>query len=107
MDAEVRRGCGMMKRNIGKHTRSAEAKLRILRHIAHHGPITFKSAMGYVAYPDYSFKTPQGAAFAVSRIAREMFDDGLITEWLCRAPYGIQITQVGRFVLAKANGGKA
>ena len=97
----------MLKRNIDKHTRSAEAKLRILRHIAQHGSITLKSAMGYVAFPDYSFKTPQGAAFAVARIAREMFEDGLITDWLCHGPHGIQITQVGRFVLSKATAEKA
>ena len=58
----------MSKRNIDKHTRSSEAKLRILRHIAQHGPITLKSAMGYAAFPNYSFKTPQGAAFSVSGI---------------------------------------
>lgn len=94
----------MSKRNIDKHTRNSEAKLRILRHIAQHGPITLKSSMGYAAFPDYSFKTPQGAAFSVSRIAREMCKDGLITNWMCHRDHGIQITQVGRFVLANAQG---
>jgi len=49
-----------MKHNFEKHTHIIETKLRILRHIKKNGPITFKSQMGYAAFPDYNFKTPQG-----------------------------------------------
>jgi hypothetical protein len=83
-----------MKRNFDKHTHIGDAKLRILRHIKQHGPITFKSQMGYVAFPDYNFKTPQGAAFSVSKIANEMFKEGLISDWLCHGS-GIKITAAG------------
>lgn len=36
------------------------------------------SALGFVAYPGYSFKAPQGAALAVAKLARSMQDRGLI-----------------------------
>lgn len=83
-----------MKRNIEKHTNIIEAKLRILREIKQNGPIAFKSHMGYAAFPDYNFKTPQGAAFSVSKIANEMKKEKLISDWLCQGA-GINITEAG------------
>jgi hypothetical protein len=37
------------------------------------------SQLGYAAYPDYDM-TPQGAAFSVQRLLKEMVSDGVI-EW--------------------------
>ncbi|WP_454727902.1 MULTISPECIES: hypothetical protein [Cupriavidus] len=65
------------------HTPAAEAKANILRHL--HGLGVFdwrqglrKAALGFAAYPDYDFGRPQGAAFAVAKLVREMEDDGLL-----------------------------
>lgn len=91
----------MKRRNLDKHTTNAVAKMRILRHIVLHGPITLKSQMGYVAYPDYSFKSPQAAAFAVARLAAEMHRDKLINQRFCIGD-GVQITQIGRAAIAAA-----
>lgn len=37
------------------------------------------SAMGYAAFPAARFKSPQGAALAVSRLAKQLIDEGVIT----------------------------
>lgn len=71
-----------MKRNVGKHTDQATAELRILRVLRTYG--TFiranKSQLGRVAFPDYSFKSPQGAAFSVAKIVRSLCDRKLVGE---------------------------
>lgn len=71
-----------MKRNIGMHTTAADAKKNILAYLAQQGTdgttLTAKSTLGYAAYPGYNFKAPQGAAFAVAKIVREMEADGLV-----------------------------
>ena len=42
------------------------------------GKTTTKSAIGYAAYPDYSFRWPQGAAFSVAKIVRKLEKAGVI-----------------------------
>ena len=59
----------MMKRNIGKSISAGAAKENILRLLSSGGDLnqpTRKSAIGYAAFPEYNFKTPQGAAFSVA-----------------------------------------
>lgn len=56
------------KRNLGKHTDESVIVYRILNEMSQHGSM-LKSAMGRVAYPDYNFKAPQGAAFAIAKVA--------------------------------------
>lgn len=72
----------MMKRNIGMHTSADDAKKNILAYLAQHcadaSSLASKSTLGYVAYPGYSFKSPQGAAFAVAKIVSELEGDGLV-----------------------------
>lgn len=74
-----------MKRNYDKHTDAATAKANVLKvlkscHDATQGRGSVsKAGMGYAAYPDYDFARPQGAAFSVAKIARELQKDGLIT----------------------------
>lgn len=36
------------------------------------------SGVAYFAYPGYVFRSPQGAALAVSKLIRKMYDEGLI-----------------------------
>ena len=67
----------MMKRNIRMSTSANTAKENILRLLASGGDLnqpTRKSAIGYAAFPDYNFQAPQGAAFSVAAIVREMED---------------------------------
>jgi hypothetical protein len=66
------------KRNIGMHTSADDAKRNILLGLLKSKYGTNKSGLGYLAYPDYSFKAPQGAAFAVAKIARQLEDGKLI-----------------------------
>lgn len=81
-----------MKRNIGKHTDESVIIHRILTAMQHGGMM--KSSMGRVAYPDYNFKAPQGAAFSVAKIASKMYKDGLISpEGSGR--HGYEITRAG------------
>lgn len=69
----------MMKRNVGMHTDADKAKVNILRHLATYPSTGFlKSNLGRVAFPDYDFKRPQGAAFAVAKIVRELDDKGFV-----------------------------
>lgn len=71
-----------MRRNIEMHTGASEAKRNVLAFLAANctspASLARKSTLGYVAFPGYDFKKPQGAAFAVSKIVRQMEDDGLI-----------------------------
>lgn len=72
----------MMKRNIGMHTSAGDAKKNILAFLAQHctnaSSLAAKSTIGYAAYPGYSFKSPQGAAFAVAKLVRALADEGLV-----------------------------
>ena len=66
------------------------------------------SSMAYSAFPDFRFRTPQGAALCISRTVRGMHDERLIR----MADYGYSITEKGREYLAgelnviHAEGGK-
>lgn len=66
------------KRNTDMHTSVEDAKRNILRGLLDSKHGTNKSGLGYLAYPDYNFKAPQGAAFAVAKIARQLEEDKLI-----------------------------
>jgi len=73
----------LYKRNEGKHTSAAEAKRNILLHLHRNGVTDSlagisKSALGFAAFPDYDFARPQGAAFAVAKVVRELEEDGLV-----------------------------
>lgn len=71
-----------MKRNIGLHTSAEEAKQNILAYLSQHclddRNAASKASMGRVAYPGYDFRSPQGAAFSVAKIVRELANDGLV-----------------------------
>ena len=89
----------MMKRNIGMSTSASTAKENILRLLASGDDLnqpTRKSAIGYAAFPDYNFKTPQGAAFSVAAIVREMEDDGLVRYSSTSYSTGYVLTSEGR-----------
>ncbi|WP_162893409.1 hypothetical protein [Pseudomonas savastanoi] len=75
----------------------AEQRLRILTALtrAARGSLPM-SALAYAAFPNYEFRTPQGAALAVSRTVRGLEDEKL----LIVATYGFQITTAGRAVIA-------
>lgn len=79
-----------MKRNIGMHTSADDAKRNILAFLSEHcrdaSRLGQKSTIGYAAYPGYTFKSPQGAAFAVARIVRELADEGLVQYHIRRHP---------------------
>ena len=88
-----------MKRNIGKSTSAGAAKENILRLLSSGGDLnqpTRKSAIGYAAFPDYKFKAPQGAAFSVAAIVREMEDDGLVRYASTSYSTGYVLTSKGR-----------
>lgn len=72
----------MMKRNIGMHTSTEDAKKNILAYLAKHctdaSSLATKSTIRYAAYPGYNFKSPQGAAFAVAKLVRSLEDDGFV-----------------------------
>lgn len=89
------------KRNIELHTSADDAKRNILLGLLESNHGTNKSGLGYLAYPDYSFKAPQGAAFAVAKIARQLEDSKLIrTHHLYHGSdycgYRIRLTMAGR-----------
>ena len=100
-----------MKRNIDMHTGFDAAKENILRGLAGGGG-TNKSGLGRMAFPGYDFRRPQGAAFAVAKIARRMESDGLI-QWDNRSfrgeylGYSIVLTKKGEAEAAKLKGGAA
>ena len=39
---------------------------------------TLTSGVAYFAFPGYVFRSPQGAALAVGKLVRKMYDDGLL-----------------------------
>lgn len=90
------------KRNIDKHTDAATAKANVLRFLADQplGALMGKASLGFAAFPDYNFQRPQGAAFAVAKIVRELDDAGLVRynrrEVLDSVWWGWVITEKGR-----------
>lgn len=89
----------MMKRNIGMTTNADHAKENILRFLASGADMnqpTRKSAIGYAAFPGYSFNAPQGAAFSVAALVREMEDDGLVRYASTSYSTGYVLTSKGR-----------
>ena len=86
----------MNKRNIGKRISTEQAKSNIVKAMGKTGLEWSKSRLGYVAFPDYSFKWPQGAAFAVAKIVKELEQDGIICFWSC------SLSGRRGYVLAKA-----
>ncbi len=90
-----------MKRNIDKHTDKGKAILNILLAMQDRGYDGFnskdkmrKAEMGYAAFPEYQFRWPQGAAFAVAKICREMIEAKLIHDY-----YGYYLGAEGKRVL--------
>ncbi len=70
-------------RNASLHTAQADSELLVLQALAAtqvDGRQTALplSALGYAAYPGYSFKAPQGAALAAAKLVRSMQDRGLV-----------------------------
>ena len=94
------------RRNIGMHTAQAEAELNILRALPiYRGRASEgmnKSSIGYAAFPTYRFKAPQGAAFAVAKIVRDLEQRGLVRWCSERTWSGHFITPEGQQHL-KAN----
>ena len=91
-----------MKRNIGINTSADRAKENILRFLASAdmNQPTRKSAIGYAAFPGYSFNAPQGAAFSVAALVREMEDDGLVRHVQTVHSTGYMLTTAGRIAAA-------
>lgn len=95
-------------RNIDKYTTAQEAKSNSLRSLAalRADTLANKSSLGYAAFPGYSFKAPQGAAFAAARLVRELKDEKLV-RWISTSEpysrYGYMITPKGREWLSKEN----
>lgn len=50
---------------------------QVLRRLPEHDEFP-ASAVGYLAYPDNEFRTPQGAALAAGRLIHRMRERGLI-----------------------------
>lgn len=74
---------GKHKRNLDRHTSAEQAENNILTALSKWGATSGEhcrslSAIGYVAFPGYDFRMPQGAAFAVARIVRSMEKRGLV-----------------------------
>ena len=93
----------MMNRNIGMSTSAGAAKENILRLLSSgdlNQPVR-KSAIGYAAFPECNFKTPQGAAFSVAALVREMEDDGLVRYASTSYSTGYVITSKGRVAAAE------
>ncbi len=88
------------RRNIGMRTSQAEADLNILRNLPiYRGRASEglnKSSIGYAAFPTYRFKAPQGAAFAVAKIVRDLEQRGLVRRLSERTWSGYFITPEGQ-----------
>ena len=94
----------MRKRNAGKTTTAEVAKNNILRALGGGDDLDqpfMKSAIGYAAFLDYNFKAPQGAAFSVAKLVREMEDDGLVRHVPTRHSLGYVLTSKGRVAAAQ------
>lgn len=87
----------MEKRNIDLHTTADQVKRNILTAMLNwqdeRGMV--KSTMGYFAYPEYSFLSPQGAAFSVAKVSRQLHKDGLITNGLGNISHFWKLTGKG------------
>lgn len=87
------------RRNIGLHTAQAEAELNILRALPQYKGRASegleKSRIGYAAFPSYSFRAPQGAAFSVAKIVRDLEARGLVRWYWEREWSGYFITREG------------
>lgn|SRR3546814_735469 len=87
-----------MKRNYDKYTDEAKARQNILLTLLNNYGCTNslntrrKSELGYIAFPGYRFKAPQGAAFSVAKIVRKMSDEKLI---YMSAEFGWYLTAAG------------
>jgi ribosomal protein S19E (S16A) len=88
-----------VKRNIGMHTTAQEAKLRMLQSMQNDDRGALKSRLARVAYPEYDFRSPQGAAFSIARIVSEMSQDGLVRY---DERGHVVITEKGRRLVAEA-----
>jgi hypothetical protein len=94
-----------MKRNYDKYTTADQAKINILDYLNSLPDNIYpnKSALGYKAFPEYDFRWPQGAAFAVAKICSDLEADQMIRHHF--DPRGYRITQRGRnFLASVANG---
>lgn len=87
-----------LRRNTDKHTSAHQSKMNILDSLSRHGPAFSKSCLAYRAYPGYTFRSPQGAAFAVAALVRSMHDEGLVCG-ACFSDLGMRITEKGRQAL--------
>lgn len=72
-------------------------RTRILAALASARDTLSMSAMAYAAFPDYDFRTKQGAALAVCRTVRGLYDDKLLSG----ASYGYRITEAGKRMVAE------
>jgi hypothetical protein len=94
-----------MKRNHDKYTNERVARLNILQglreyHFKTAGRGTMnKAGLGYMAFPNYDFNRPQGAAFSVAKIVRKLEDEGLVT-YRVGITRGYYISQIGLDYLA-------
>lgn len=70
----------------------ADQRRRILQALQLTGKPLSPSAMALVAFPDFTFRSRQGAALAISRTVRGLYDDHLIAA----VTRGYQITDMGR-----------
>lgn len=85
------------RRNIDKRIDAATAEANIVAHMRKYGcdrrnPLLL-GMIGAAAFPGYSFKSPQGAALAVSRIARGMEDRGILRYGI--EPRGYWLAELG------------
>lgn len=74
------------KRNHDKYTDAKQATINIVTRLQAGNCFSSrnsvnKSALGYCAFPDYSFKSPQGAAFSVAKIVRQMLEAKVLFEY--------------------------
>lgn len=76
-----------------------QQRLRILTALAGAQRLPM-SSMAYAAFPDYDFRSPQGAALAVSATVRGLTDDGLVIG----ASHGYQISSTGRALIEQHGG---
>lgn len=88
------------KINVDKHTKQSDAEIRILQ-VLNRCSSAMPSVLGYAAYPDYRFKRPQGAAFAVAKILNSMCEKRLIR----RERQGFSITDAGREIAVSVSAG--
>lgn len=74
-----------------------ESKALVLARMELHRRPMSTSDIGYTAFPEAKFKSPQGAARAVGRIIKKMLDEKVIDfHWVNRGsvqykPYGVVV----------------